>query len=233
MAAMGDLHMQQSNIGSLKQPFAELSTKADILLLCGDLTDNGDRKEAIMLAEELSSCKIPIIGVLGNHDYTNGQQNEIMKILSKARMFFLGEEPFVFEDVGFAGVKGFCGGFDNHTVTPFGEQILKQFVYESVSESMKLEEALRKLQTKRKIVALHFSPIRQTLKGESLEIYPFLGTSRLLDPIENYNATCVFHGHAHYGTPRGHTAKGIPVYNVALPLLIKTNPKKPYIIVEI
>ncbi len=232
IAAMGDLHMQQAVSGSFKQAFTEISENADILLLCGDLTENGYKEEADMLAEDLSSCKIPVTGVLGNHDYTNGEQEKIIKVLS-GKMFFLGNQPYVYQQVGFAGTKGFGGGFDNHLVTPFGESILKQFVFEALNESVKLEEALTKLETKKKVVILHYSPIRQTIEGESLEIYPFLGTSRLAEPIENFNVTAVFHGHAHHGSLTGKTIKGVPVYNASLPLVIKNKPNKPYVLVEV
>lgn len=230
---MGDLHIQEDSGESFRQIFKEVSKKADILLLCGDLTHTGLPKEAEVLSEQLSFCKIPIIGVLGNHDYTNNQHEEIKKILSAQHMFVLGNEPYIFKQVGFAGVKGFAGGFDNHLTAPFGEQILKQFVYEAISEAIKLEEALAKLETEKKVVVLHYSPIRQTVVGESLEIYPMLGTSRLIEPIENYNVSAVFHGHAHHGTPQGKTTGGIPVYNVAFPLLSKIQPHQPYMLIEV
>lgn len=232
IAAMSDLHMQQGVSGIYKHHFEEISKKADILLLCGDLTDNGLLKEAELLAEELNSCKIQVIGILGNHDYTNNQDEEIKKMLS-AKMFLLGEQPYTYQDIGFVGVKGFGGGFDKHLVTPLGENLFKQFVYEAVNETIKLEETLAKLETDKKIVILHYAPIRQTLEGEPLEVYPFLGTSRLIEPIENYHVSAVFHGHAHYGKIEGQTISGIPVYNVSFPLLLRNNPDQPFIVVEI
>lgn len=233
IAAMGDLHMREDAGGSFRQIFDSISKKADILLLCGDLTHAGQPKEAEILAENLSVCKIPVVGVLGNHDYTSNQQDDLKKILSAQHMFVLGDEPYQYKEVGFAGVKGFGGGFDNHLTAPFGEEVLKKFVYEAIKESIKLEESLMKLETEKKVVILHYSPIRQTAIGESLEIFPLLGTSRLMAPIENYNVSIVFHGHAHHGTPRGKTVGGIPVYNVAFPLLSKIQPLEPYVIVEI
>lgn len=232
IAAMADLHMQQSVLGNFQAIFENISKDADILLLCGDLTEHGFEKEAFMLAEELNSCKIPIIGVLGNHDYANSEQEKIIKSLSK-KMHVLGDQPFVYQGIGFAGVKGFGGGFDNHMVTPFGEDIIKQFVFESVNEALKLEEMLTKLEAEKKIVVLHYSPICQTVEGEPLEIYPFLGSSRLAEPIENFNVTATFHGHAHHGTLTGKTTKGIPVYNASLPVVLKNTPHKSYLIVEI
>lgn len=232
IAAIGDLHMQQGLSGNYYQMFESISQNADILLICGDLTANGFTNEAKMLAEELTPCKIPILGVLGNHDYANGQQHEIKEILSP-QVFFLDNQLYTYKQIGFAGAKGFGGGFNKHLLTPFGEGVLKQFVYEAVSETMKLHEALVRLETSKKVVVLHYAPIRQTLEGEYLEVYPFLGTSRLLEPIENFNVTAVFHGHAHHGSPVSKTPKGIPVYNVAFPLLERINPNQPYKIVEI
>lgn len=232
IAAMADLHMQQSVFGSFKLPFEEISNNADILLLGGDLTEHGLEAEANMLAEELNYCTIPTAGVLGNHDYTNGEQEKIVKILS-SKINILSKQSFVYQKIGFAGVKGFGGGFDNHMVTPFGEDIVKKFVFEAVNEALKLEEDLTKLETEKKIVVLHYSPICQTVEGEPLEIYPFLGSSRLVEPIENYNVTAVFHGHAHHGSMVGKTTKGIPVYNASMSVMLKNKPHRPYMIVEI
>ncbi|MCL5783981.1 MAG: metallophosphoesterase [Patescibacteria group bacterium] len=233
IAAMADLHTQEENVGAFRQVFEEVSGKADILLICGDLTNEGLVSEAKVLAEELSFCKIPMVGVLGNHDHENNQHEEIKKILSAEHLFLLGNHPYIYKGIGFAGVKGFCGGFDNHQTDPFGERVLKQFVYEAVNESIKLEESLIRLETDKKVVLLHYSPIRQTVVGESLEIYPMLGSSRLIEPIENFGVTAVFHGHAHHGSPKGKTARGVPVYNVSFPLLSRISPHQPYMILEI
>lgn len=233
IAAMADLHTQEKDLGKFRQIFTEISKKADILLICGDLTNEGLVKEAEILAEELSFCKIPTIGILGNHDFENNRPEEIKKILSAEHMFILGNQPYIYKGVGFAGVKGFCGGFDNHIVDPFGEKVLKQFVYEAINEAIKLEESLTKLETEKKIVLLHFAPICQTITGEPPEIYPFLGTSRLLEPIENFKVSAVFHGHAHHGSPFGQTPRGIPVYNVSFPMLSKIQPREPFTTIEV
>ena len=230
---MADLHTEEDYLGNFRGIFEEISKKADILLLCGDLTHEGLPKEAEVLAKELSFCTIPILGILGNHDYTNEQQNEIKKILSAENVRILNNETYIFKGIGFTGTKGFCGGFDKHLTAPFGEKILKEFVMEAVNETIRLEEALTEMETEKKIVMLHYAPIRETIVGESLEIYPMLGTSRLTEPIDNFGVSAVFHGHAHHGTREGKTSKGIPVYNVSLPLLSKTPPYKPYIIVEV
>lgn len=233
IAAMADLHTTQDSQGDFRQIFTDISKKADILLICGDLTHEGLSKEAEVLAAELAFCKIPVLGILGNHDHTNGQEEKIKKILSEQHLILLNSEPYIYEGVGFAGVKGFGGGFDCHITEPFGEKVLKEFVMEAVNEAIKLEEALTKMETQKKVVIMHYSPIRETVIGESPEIYPMLGTSRLAEPIDNFGVTTVFHGHAHHGATEGKTTKGIPVYNVSLSLLKKTPPHKPYIIVEI
>lgn len=232
VAAMADLHFQENSLGLLKTAFEDISKKADILLICGDLTEDGLVQEAKVLSEELASCKIPVLAVLGNHDYTHNLQEEIKNVLSP-QIHFLENQPYVFKGIGFAGTKGFAGGFDSHLVTPYGEKILKDFVFESISEVMKLEKSLTKLDTKQKVVILHYVPIRQMLEGESLEVYSLLGTSRLSEPINSFNVSAVFHGHSHHGQTTGKTIKGIPVYNASFPLLSKLNPHQPYVIVEI
>ncbi|MBI2074941.1 MAG: metallophosphoesterase [Candidatus Levybacteria bacterium] len=233
IAAIGDIHMNKEVAGTFRKLFDEISQKAQVLVISGDLTAHGHEEEAKILARELSYCKIPVVGVLGNHDYENGRQEEIRKILSATGMFILEEEPHVINKIGFVGTKGFGGGFDNHMLGMFGEKAIKQFVQESISETLKLENALLKLTTEKKIVVLHYSPIRQTVEGEAREIYPFLGSSRLVEPIDNFNVTAVFHGHAHSGTLEGKTLKGIPVYNVALPLRKRLNKKQPYVLIEV
>lgn len=233
IAAMADLHMRQDKQGAFRQAFEEISQLADILLICGDLTENGLPEEAQALAQELNFCTVPVIGVLGNHDYTNNAQEEIKKILISKQMFILGEQHYTYGDIGFAGVKGFCGGFDNHITQAFGEPILKEFVYEAIKESIKLEETLTRMSTAKKVVLLHYSPIKETVEGEPLEIFPMMGTSRLAEPIDNFGVSMVFHGHVHHGSLMGKTNKGVPVYNVSLPVLLKIPPYKPYKIVEI
>lgn len=232
IAAMADLHTTQDSQGIFRSIFVDISRKADILLIAGDLTQDGLLEEAEILSEELSFCKIPVVGVLGNHDFSTNQQEEIKKILYQ-KMHILDNRPYIFKGIGIVGAKGFGGGFDKHLTEPYGEQILKQFVFEAINEAIKLEEALTKLETEKKIVILHYSPIRQTVVGESLEIYPMLGTNRLVQPIDDFGVTAVFHGHAHHGSPEGKTQKGIPVYNVSFPLLLKIQPQKPYKIIDI
>jgi Icc-related predicted phosphoesterase len=136
-------------------------------------------------------------------------------------------DTFETHGVGFAGVRGFCGGFGRGALGAWGEPIIKQFVHEAVNEALKLESALARLRTEHRIAILHYAPIRDTVDGEPLEIYPFLGSSRLEEPLSRFEVTAVFHGHAHKGTPEGKTAKGIPVYNVAHPVLKACYPDRP------
>lgn len=234
IAAMGDLHVKEVSQKQYQELFKELSEKADILVLCGDLTDRGLVKEAEILAEDLAFLKIPAVGVLGNHDFESGKQEEVKKILTSAHLTILDGEPsFEFHGIGFSGVKGFCGGFGKYILSPFGEEAIKAFAHESVNEALKLENALIRLKTRKKVVLLHYSPIKETVEGEPEEIFPFLGSSRLSEPIDTFAVSAVFHGHADYGTPEGKTAKGIPVYNVALPLLKRLNPNQPYALIEV
>ena len=232
IAAIGDLHVRMQN-NIFREIFEEISRNADVLVLCGDLTDHGDPKEAEVLIEELESCKIPVVAVLGNHDYDRGLQEEITTILKRGRVSILQNEPCEINGVGFAGVKGFAGGFDKYMLSPFGEELIKKFVFESVNEAMQLEKQLADLKSAKKIVVLHYSPIKETVKGEPEEIMPFIGSSRLAEPIDHFGASLVLHGHAHRGSPTGKTLRGIPVYNVSLPVMMRINPQQPYFLGEI
>jgi Icc-related predicted phosphoesterase len=234
VAAIGDLHVHDKPVdSSFRVLLSGISQHADVLALCGDLTTLGLAVEAQNLATELRHCTIPIIAVLGNHDHESGQAEEIKKILRDANVQFLGEETFTHRDVGFAGVKGFCGGFGRHMLTSFGEEAIKKFVGEAVQESLRLENALQRLSTDRTVVVLHYAPITATLQGECPEIFPFLGSSRLAETIDSFDVSAVFHGHAHHGTFEGRTNKGVPVYNTCLELIRARNPDQPYVMVEI
>lgn len=235
IAAVADLHISKSSPGSFHQLFAQASSSADVLLLCGDLTDYGLPDEARILARELAtSVKIPMIGVLGNHEFEGGKPDDVRQILVEAGVTILDGEATEVHGVGFAGVKGFAGGFGRGALGPWGEPEIKQFVQVAVDEALKLESALARLRTHRRVAVLHYAPIRATVEGEPPEIYPYLGSSRLEEPINRFRVSAVFHGHAHRGTAEGRTAAGIPVYNVAMPLLARLNPgRPPYLIVEL
>jgi Icc-related predicted phosphoesterase len=235
IAAIGDLHVSKNSQGAFQALFTQISNSADILVLCGDFTDYGLPDEARILARELStSVKIPVVAVLGNHDYEAGKEEEIMRILRDSGVTVLDGEATEIDGVGFAGVKGFCGGFGRGALGPWGEKAIKIFVQEAVDEALKLEAALARLRTQRRVALLHYSPIRATVEGEPIEIFPFLGSSRLEEPINRYRVSAVFHGHAHRGATEGRTSTGVPVYNVAMPLLARSQPDRPpFLIVEI
>ena len=225
IAAVGDIHVRESDTGKWGDFFKEASRQADILAIVGDLTDTGDEGEAEVLANELKQCSIPVVAVLGNHDYEKGRHKLIRSILMKADMHILDGEAIVLKGVGFAGVKGFGGGFDRHVLSMFGEGAMKAFVQEAVDEALHLERALSRLEQEHqaeKIIALmHYSPIKETVIGEPEQIYPFLGCSRLAEPLSRHSVLAAFHGHAHVGTLEGKTHDGIPVFNVAKPILSK------------
>jgi Icc-related predicted phosphoesterase len=227
IAAVGDLHCTKSSHGVFTPLFTIISESADVLALCGDLCDYGTAEEAHILAKELIAVKVPIVGVLGNHDYESGQQEEVKRILTDAGVILLDGEACEIHGIGFAGVKGFAGGFGRCTLGAWGEEAIKSFVREAVNESLKLEAALARLRTDQRIALLHYAPITATVVGEPQDIYAFLGTSRLEEPLHRYPVTAVFHGHAHSGSPEGTTRMGVPVYNVAMPMLRRIAPDKP------
>lgn len=232
VAAVGDLHTHKTRPGEHRQLFADVSKKADVLALCGDLTHLGAPEEAETLAADLSVLKIPIVAVLGNHDHHSGKIEEVKRILGKANVTFLEDEAFQFGGVGFAGVKGFGGGFGNHMLGSFGEEATKNFVAAAVQEALALEHSLVALNNSRIVVVLHYSPIFETVKGEPAEIVPFLGCSRLAETIDRFQVTAVFHGHAHHGVHKGQTMRGVPVYNCSSHVLRRVL-KQPFLVVEV
>ncbi|TME32703.1 MAG: metallophosphoesterase [Chloroflexi bacterium] len=228
IAAVGDLHCTVESGGRLQELFTRASAEADVIALCGDLTDYGLPEEAHILVNELArTVKIPILAVLGNHDFESGKQAEVEAILAEAGVVVLDGGSHEIGEVGFVGVKGFCGGFGRRTLEPWGEPMIKEFVREAVNEGMKLESGLARLRTAQRVALLHYAPIEGTVAGEPPEIFPFLGSSRLEEPLNRYAVAAVFHGHAHRGAPEGRTREGIPVYNVAAPLLRRLTPEAP------
>jgi Icc-related predicted phosphoesterase len=225
VAAVGDLHCTRTTPGKLQPFFAQLSELADVLVLCGDLTDLGTAEEARILAAELAPVMgMPKVAVLGNHDYESGHAEEVRKILTDVGVTVLDGEAVEVAGIGFAGAKGFAGGFGRRMLAPWGEPALKEFVNEGVRESMKLELALAKLRTATRVAITHYAPVADTVQGEPIDIFPWLGCSRLEEAINRYGATVVFHGHAHQGSLEGKTREGIPVYNCAAPLLRRKLP---------
>jgi len=232
IAAIADIHVKKTAQGAFQDLFRQVTEQADILLMCGDLTDYGHIDEAKVLAREVAtSLRIPAVGVLGNHDVETGHEEEIVRILTDVGVTMLDGDTYEYRGVGFAGVKGFCGGFGRRALGAWGEKAIKDFVHESVNEALKLESALVRLRTPQKIAVLHYSPIQATVVGEPPEIIAFLGSSRLEEPIDRYRCTAVFHGHAHRGSPEGRTKGAAPVYNVAMPVLAAMS--QPFRVVEV
>jgi Icc-related predicted phosphoesterase len=225
IAAVGDLHFGRSGHGPpLRALFSEVVERADVLALCGDLTDSGEPDEARALARALAAATIPTVAVLGNHDYESGKTDELSRVLCDAGVHVLDGTSYEVYGVGFAGVKGFAGGFGRRALGPWGEEIIKLFVREALDEALKLETALGRLRTERRVVLLHYAPIEGTVEGEPREIYPYLGSSRLEEPLTRYPVDAVFHGHAHHGSAEGRTISDVPVYNVSLNLLQRLDP---------
>lgn len=234
IAALGDLHCGKNTQATLAPIFADVGENADVLVLCGDLTDYGTADEARTLVKDLSAVRVPIVAVLGNHDFESGKPEEVTAIFTDAGVRVLDGDSCEIHGIGFAGVKGFCGGFGPRALAPWGEDIIKGFVHAAVDEALKLESALARLRTPSRLAVLHYAPIQATVEGEPCEIFPFLGSSRLEEPLTRYPVSAVVHGHAHHGHPQGRTRNGVPVYNVARGLLERTLPdRKPYRILEI
>ena len=228
IAAVADIHVKKTSAGAMQPLFAKITESADVLLLCGDLTDYGTPEEAKILAKDITSAlRIPVLAVLGNHDFESNQEQDVIQILSDAGVVVLDGDSYEVHGVGFAGVKGFAGGFGRRSLGAWGEPIIKSFVHETINEALKLEAALARLRTPQKIALLHYAPIQATVNGEPPEIMAFLGSSRLEEPIDRYRVNAVFHGHAHRGSPEGRTKGGAPVYNVAMALLASSYPEQP------
>lgn len=237
IAAVGDLHVRETDKGKWTDYFREVSKQADVLVICGDLTDTGDEAEAEVLSGELKACTIPVVAVLGNHDFEKGRQKLIRQTVQQTNIHILDGESVIIGDVGFAGVKGFGGGFDNFMLSMFGEDSMKAFVQEAVNEALHLERALTRLDAShkdlQKVAIFHYAPIRSTIVGEPEPIYPFLGCSRLEEPLTRIKVAAAFHGHAHAGTLEGQTTGGTKVFNVAKPILLKAGYTFPFFVHEL
>jgi Icc-related predicted phosphoesterase len=227
IGAVADLHYSKNTQGQVGPLLAQAAELVDVLLLGGDLTDYGLPEEAQLLARELGGVRVPMVGVLGNHDYESGKQDEVRQVLTEAGVRMLDGDAVEVLGVGIAGAKGFAGGFGRGTLGPWGEEAVKLFVREAVDEALKLESALARLRTHRRVALLHYSPIEATVEGEPREIFAFLGCGRLAEPLSRYPVAAVFHGHAHRGSPEGKLGGDVPVYNVALPLMRRLWPDKP------
>ncbi|APG86009.1 metallophosphoesterase family protein [Sinorhizobium americanum] len=230
VAAVADLHMKEDRSVSYTELFSEVSKVADVLVIAGDLTDLGKPAEAELLAADLKYCTIPVVAVLGNHDHQCDAVEEISSIFMRAGVHLLDGQAVEIAGIGFAGTKGFVGGFGRHMLGSFGETALKTMVSATVDEAMRLENALRKTSAEHSVVVLHYAPIAETVAGEPEEIYPFLGSSRFAETIDRFRVSAVVHGHAHKGTYKGTTPGGAPVFNVAAHVEKPTG--RPYAILE-
>jgi Icc-related predicted phosphoesterase len=230
IAATADLHCTKTSKGQFQPLLAEASHEADVLLLCGDLTDYGLPEEAHLLAEDIRAfATVPVLAVAGNHDYESGHLDEVVRILTEAGVKMLDGDCVEIHGVGFAGVCGFGGGFGRFMLNSWGEPLIKSFVQEAVDHAMRLERALARLDTRKRIALLHYAPIHGTVEGEPPEIFPFLGSTRLEGPLNRFNVEAAFHGHAHNGAAAAETSAGVKVYNVSLPVLRRAQPDKPWL----
>jgi Icc-related predicted phosphoesterase len=228
VAAVGDVHCSPTCRGSLHAILEQVAASADVLAICGDLTNHGLPEEGRALVEELATLHgLPVVAVLGNHDYESNRVDELRKVITDAGIHVLDGDVVEIKGVGFVGAKGFGGGFDRGTLSAFGEPGTKRFVQEAIDEVHKLETALARTTAEKKIAVLHYAPIRTTVVGEAEEIFAFLGSGRLEEPLNRYQVTACVHGHAHRGAPEGRTKTGVPVYNVAIPVMRAAYPNRP------
>jgi Icc-related predicted phosphoesterase len=233
IAATADLHFSASRHNALHDQLSRVRGEADVLVLAGDLTNYGTVEEMDPLLNVVVRSRIPTVAVLGNHDYESGKQAELMRMMEDSGVKVLDGTAYERDGVGFAGTKGFVGGFGRGVLTAFGEPEIKQFVQASVDEALKLERAMAQLRTPKRVVVIHYSPIATTVQGEAAEIFPFMGTSRLAEVVDRHGADLVLHGHAHHGQLEGKTTGGNPVYNVAITLLQARDPSAAYRIFDL
>src|SRR5580692_2333151 len=233
IAATADLHFVASSQAVLRDQLNKVRDEADVLVLAGDLTNYGQPAEMESLLNAIVRLRVPTVAVLGNHDYESGQEQELMRMMTVEGIKVLDGSAYERDGVGFAGTKGFVGGFGRGILTAFGEPEIKTFVRASIDEALKLERAMSQLRTNKRVVVLHYAPIAATTEGEAPEISPFLGTSRLAEVIDRHGADLVVHGHAHNGKLDGHTTGGIPVHNVAITLLQSQKPSAAYRVFDV
>jgi Icc-related predicted phosphoesterase len=233
IAATADLHYAAQRSTTLKEQLAPVRDEADVLVVAGDLTNFGQPAEMEPLVNVLVRLRIPIVVVLGNHDYESGREAELMHMMSSEGIKVLDGTGYERDSVGFAGTKGFVGGFGRGVLTAFGEPEIKTFVKASIDEALKLERAMSQLRTPKRVVVLHYAPVAATVQGEAPEIFPYMGTSRLAEVIDRHGADLIVHGHAHHGALSGKTTGGIPVHNVAITLLQAQQPSAAYKIFDL
>lgn len=233
IAATADIHFSPQSYDRIRESMQRVRDEADVLILAGDLTNFGKPEEMQSLLNALVRIRVPIVAVLGNHDYESGAQDELMKMMSAEGIKVLDGSSYERDGVGFAGTKGFYGGFGRGALTAFGEPEVKAFVQAGLNEALKLERALSQLRAERRVVVTHYSPVRETVEGEPYDIYPFLGSSRLAEVIDRFGAVMAVHGHAHHGKAEGKTTAGIPVYNCAIGLMQQRDGGLPYRVFDV
>jgi len=233
IAATADLHFTPERYALIEREMARVRDEADILVIAGDLTNYGKTDEVEPLTNSLVRLGVPVIAVLGNHDYESGQENDLVKLLNAAGIKVLDGTGYEHDGVGFAGTKGFIGGFGRAALTAFGEPEIKAFVKAAIDEGLKLERAMSHLRTSKRVVVLHYAPVQDTVIGERPEIFCYLGTSRLIEVIDRHGADLILHGHAHHGSPTGRSTAGVAVHNVALPVLQAQKPGAAYQLFDI
>lgn len=224
VAAVGDVHLAADLRGTLRPQLSALPWDADALLLAGDLTQRGTVAEGEVVAAEFAGLGLPVVAVLGNHDYQSDQQDQLVTVLTQAGISVLEGSGVVLSlpggrRLGIAGSKGFGGGFPGRSGSEFGEPEMKAFVRHSRQLAERFGEALAELDADSRIGLTHYSPVEDTLAGEPREIYPFLGSYFLAEAGDRAGADLMLHGHAHAGTEKGQTPGGVSVRNVALPVL--------------
>ncbi len=233
IAATADIHFSPQSYDRIREPLGHVRDEADVLVIAGDLTNYGKPEEMHSLLNALVRLRIPIIAVLGNHDYESSCEQELMKMMTDEGIKVLDGSSYERDGIGFAGAKGFIGGFGRGVLTAFGEKEIKAFVQASLDETLKLERALSMIRTEKLVIVTHYAPICETVIGEPQEIWPYLGSSRLSEVIDRHGAKLALHGHAHHGRPDGKTTGGVPVHNVALSLLLQRNGGKPYRVFDV
>src|SRR6266850_1749826 len=233
IAATADLHYSAQTLGILKEQFGRVRDEADVLVVAGDLTNFGRPEEMEPLVNVLVRLRIPTIAVLGNHDYECGKEAELIHMMTSEGIKVLDGTGYERDGVGFAGTKGFIGGFGRGVLTSFGEPQIKVFVQAALDETMKLERALMQLRSEKRVVVLHYAPVVDTVRGEPEQIFPYLGSSRFSEVVDRHGAKCIVHGHAHHGALEGRTTAGIPVHNVSLSLLMAQQPPCVYRVFDV
>jgi Icc-related predicted phosphoesterase len=233
LAAVADVHFRPEDQEENIRQFAAVNEMAELLVLAGDLTNHGRVEEIEACLLVLAHVTIPMVAVLGNHDYESGHQDTLAGMARVAGIHVLDGTCYEHKDVGFAGTKGFCGGFAPYELMPFGEGSIKSFVEIAEREAIKLDYGLAQLRTPRKVAITHYAPVLETVVGEPEPIFPFLGSSRLGRVIEQHRPNLALHGHAHHGTFAAASAAGVPIHNVALPILRRRQEAHPFVVFEI